>query len=313
VLQGSLDIGELGAKRLEEALRIGLATGKTYHWLSMGRATATVPASSLRRIVLGIASLPDGYEAAVNVLAMRFHGSAESGTTIDEDLLECGRELLIRCPFSEPGSMIDYHLGRIAGFCLKEEDGAKATVYICRQLKAVLAEYRAYRLYYPGLIKGLLRTQPMIVLDELLAGESGDVSHLRIFDTDRRNPIMEIPPETLIQWAQVNPKARFSLLASVITPFIEDKEKKQLIWAPIASRILSLAPDRRAVLDTFRAQLRPTEWNADAVESRRALTRALFSDPDPLVIEWALKEDAELASLAEKLRLQERRTDESFE
>jgi len=41
--------------------------------------------------------------------------------------------------------------------------------------------------------------------------------------------------------------------------------------------------------------------------------KELFSDPDPQVAEWARRQDAELASLAEKQRLRERREDESFE
>jgi hypothetical protein len=320
ILQASVGIDESAARRLEEALKLRLAPARAYHYLT--RSCDVVPPGRLRSILLGIASLLDGYEVAVTVLAMHLYSAREAVASTDPELIECGRELLRQCPFTRPGQRADHFLGFLADFCLRGEDGVKEAVFVCRKLKSALSDYRSYAFYYSGLACGLFRVQPSVALDELVGGQQGGGPRSRIIDLGRKNPLMQAPAESVIAWAQVDPKVRFPLLASMIIPFQENDNRTQLNkaelkWAPMALRVLDMAPDKEAVLDAFGASIRMSLWagpgRVNTPESCRSLAKELLSDPDPQIVAWAKRQDAELASLAEKQRLQERRMDESFE
>jgi hypothetical protein len=315
ILQTAVDIDDMGTKRLEEALRLKLAPSSAYSRLSF--TCNAIPPVRLRPIVLGIASLPDGYEVAVNTLAMYLHFAGGAVAYTDTDLIECGRDLLKRCSFARPGRMIDHYLGIIADFSLKGEGGMDDALSICRRLKVALSDYRAYGFQYLGLASALFRVQPAIALDELVGSQQGQGTRFWMLDFRSRNPLMQAPVESVVAWAQANPKVRFPLLAPIITPFEENKDRTELNWVPMALRILDLAPDKGPVLDAFRGHIRRSVWAGSGLvnepENRRALTKALLSDPDAQIVAWAKREDAELAALAKTQRLQEWRTDEGFE
>jgi hypothetical protein len=318
VLQASVDIDKRGAERIEAALQLGLAPSWTYKYLTVGRAADPISTSSLRRMIFGIALLPKGYEVAVDILGMRIYSARDSGSPLDNELVQCGRELVRRCTFDRSGQMLDYHLGEIVNACFVGDDAADDTIIVCRRFKEALSQHRAYMFDYPDLIASLFRVQPMIALDEFFGDPPENTRNLLIgdLDFDRGNPLEVVPAESLIAWAQIDPQVRFPRLASAITPFTKSDDKTDLVWAPIALRVLNAAPDRAAILAEFALQFQPSGWSgslADILESRRALPRAFMADADPRVVAWARAQDAELGRLAELQRLRERRTDESFE
>lgn len=322
ILQTSINIDEEGAKRLERALRIGLAPSWTYQYLSMGRATDPIPTSILRRLILGIASLPKGYAVAVKILRMRLFSLKISGGTLEDELALCGRELMRRYTFDQPREMLDHELGIIVDACFRGDTSAEDATFICRQLKAALVGHRTSAYHYKMLIASLFRTQPTISLNEFLGDHPQGTIHSGIysFDSTPRNPLDEVSPESLIAWAQIDPPARFPQLAAAIIPFMNGETKGTTVWTPTALQILNLSPDRIAVLTRFRSQFMPNGWSgslANILESRRLLLRALLSYSDPAVVSWARGQDAELGRWAERERLQEglreQRIDQSFE
>jgi len=318
VLQTSVEIDERGAERLEAALQLGLAPSWTYAHLAAGRATDPISTSTLRRMILRLALLPKGYEVAVDILGMRIYSARNSGSPLDNEVIQCGRELVQQCAFDQSGQMLDYHLGEIVNACFVGRDAAEDTLTVCRRFTEALSQHRVYLFDYKDVVTSLFRAQPVIALDEFLGDSIENTNNLFIsdFDFDRGNPLEVVPAESLIAWAQLDPQVRFPRLASAITPFTKSGDKTDLAWTPIALRVLDSAPDRAAVLAAFSSHFQPSSWSgslADILEGRRVLPRMFLSDSDPRVVAWAAEQDAELGRQAELERRRERRTDERFE
>lgn len=316
ILQTSIDIDKRGVKRLEAALNLGLAPIWTY--VHLCNTTDAIPTNTLRRLILKIASLPDGYNVAANILKMRLYSVTESGPAIDRNLVQCGRELVKQFTIEHSGEMPDGDLGEIVKACFKGKDAAKDTIIVCRRLKAGLSEYRFHRHHCIRLLAGLFGTQPLITLDEFLGDRPFNTRYnpMMAFGSGRWNPLDEVPTDVLVDWANVDPKTRFPLLASAITPLTKDDDKSEPVWSPMAMQILNLAPDRVAVLDGLSSHISPSGgWgsHADELERRRALLRVLISDADDKVVAWARAKDVELVRMIEQKRHCERREDESFE
>lgn len=315
ILQSAIKLDEKGAARIEESIRLGLAPAQFYG--DLWRNSDLVTISTLRRLILAIAALPDGYEVAVHILGMLFHNVRGTEKQKDADLIQCGRDLLQCCSFENPGHTVDYHLGELVSACFGSDDAEEATTVVCRQLKVAFSDYRSHANDYKHLIVSLFRMQPMIALDTFLGDAlEEDGASLWEYDVDRQNPVEQLSDETLIKWAEEDPKVRFVQLATVIAPFSTHHEGADYEWKPIAFQILHLAPDRKRALAKFSAHLIPWSWSgsrADIIESRRSLLRSLFSNPDPDVVAWSREKDEELRLLAEKERSSDQVWDESFE
>lgn len=321
VLQTSISIDENGAKRLETSLQIGLAPSWTYQYLSMGRAADPIPASILRRLILGIASLPKGYGVAVKILRMRIFSLKSSGEKLEDELALCGRKLVRQCDFEQSSETHDHDLGEIIDACFHGDDVAEDATFVCRKLNAALLAYNSPWYPHRTLVASLFRTQPIISLNEFLGDQPKSTMRFLIpsFNSDSRNPLDEVTPESLVSWAQINPHARFPLIASAITLFRGD-DTGAIVWTPIALQVLDISPDRIAVLTGFHSQFHLNAWSgslANILGSRRLPLRALLTYPDPAVVSWARDQDAELGRWAERERQQEclmdRQIDQRFE
>jgi hypothetical protein len=131
--QTAVEIGVQGTERLELALKLSLAPARMYTYLTHGRVTNSIPPARLRRIVLTIAAMPNGFEIAADVLSTRFHFAQDDGELIDTELIQCGRELLRRWLARERNVHLDYRLGVIVRICLAGPDATADTVLVCRK------------------------------------------------------------------------------------------------------------------------------------------------------------------------------------
>jgi len=312
-IQTSAHVDERGAARIEASMLLGLAPARTYGDLS--QCSESLPKSTLRRLIHAIAELPHGYEVAVKILGMYLYNTRSVGDPIDDELMQCGRELLRRCPFEQFGDTLEYLLDEIVKVCFVGEEATEDAAVVCRQFKTAFSDSLSCTYRYSEMLESLFRIQPLTALDIFLGEPSdGDDASLWDNDFDRQNPIEMLSDETLITWAQKDPYIRFAQLAAAITPFRTKDPFGGYEWKPIALQILHLAPDKSKVLDRFGTSIIP--WSglrAEIVESRRALLSALFSHADPDVAAWARGNDDKLRQLAEKERHSERRSDESFE
>ncbi|MCG3117693.1 MAG: hypothetical protein LLH30_18645 [Candidatus Manganitrophus sp. SA1] len=316
MLQMAVDIDQRGLDRLEASLQFRLAPSWTYG--DLGHIDANrISTSSMRRLVLGINMLSNGFKVAVAVLVMWLHSARSSGNRMDNELIHCGRELLQRYTFEGLDHMLDYHLGELVDACFADADAVIDATNVCSQLKEALLQDRIYSSNCVNLITSLFRTHPVVALDEFLGDDSGDRNRLfiRSFDFDHENPLETVPMETLTAWAQIDSPVRFLRLASAITPFKSINGRTGLELRPLALQIIKSAPDRIAVLSEFSSRS-AGGWSgsyADILERCRALPRAFFSDPDPTVVSWARNRDRELEQRAAIVRSRASRRDESFE
>jgi hypothetical protein len=317
-LQTAAAIGEVGATRLEAALAASLAPAPAYRSLIYGRVTDSIPSTGLRRIVPAIASLLDGYKIAIDVLAARLHAVKVSEETVDDEIVQCGRELIRHWSAGREDHDLDHDLAEIVRVCLSEPDSEPEIAQVCRQLFGKLRDYEVYISDYPHLLSCLFRQHPSVVLDEFF----GDgVEEEMLFHRWRDylvhgNPLDDVPLEALIAWAQVEPSTRYARLAAVITPFTDNDGTTAPVWTSTALELVRLAPDRLAVLTNLSLPLVPNSWmgsRADLVERRRMLLQAFISDAAPEVASWVRQRDTELEQVVQRERLRERRVDASFE
>jgi hypothetical protein len=315
VLQTAVEIGECGAARLEAALQLSLAPAWTYEYVMYGRGSDSIPPASLRRIVLAIADLPDGYAVAVEVLAMHLASVRRSGGCVADEVTECGRELLSRWSGERHSNLADYHLAELASGCCAGPEAVPDVVRMCRHLAAALNEHHVDAGELTSRLFGL---HPTIALDQFF-GET--ISDARVIAgwrhiVRRGNPLDNLPIETLLEWARVKPSTRFTTLAAVITPFRDDDKEAAPAWTPAAMQLLRHAPDRVAALAELSSALVPWSWSgsrADILERRRSLLCAFLTDADPNVASWSRQRDYELEQLIQRERRRDQREDEGFE
>lgn len=314
-LQTAVEIGEKGAARLETALRHGTAPVSSYHYLAYGCATDSIPPQALRSLLHCLAEQPQGLGVAIHVFSMRLHSDRKKEGPGDSALIQCGRELLHRYTFEEPGQRDDYELSRIVDVCLEGEEAADSAAVVCQNILGSMERHRTHLYEYRTVIASLFRLQPTVALDAFLGAEKvRDIWSVAIdSDRSRANPLKDIPAHTVIAWAQQSPESRFPRLASVV-PLFGDTDSNGV---SLAMEVLNHAPDRSAILAEFHLlRFFPNAWSgslADILERRRSLPRMLMGHSDPLVVAWARQMDEDLARTAEQERLRDRQGDESFE
>ncbi|WP_145986614.1 hypothetical protein [Methylocaldum marinum] len=318
ILQCSTDIDEKGINRLLAAIEHGLAPAWTYGHLSLGRATDPIPSPDLRRLLTSISLLPNGSEVAVDILYMKLYSTRKDGVAIDDDLIQCGRTLLLQYPFAKSGQRIDHKLADIVEACLTGTEAAECAEAICKRLAEAFSTYSASAYDYGSLLKSLFQVQPIAALTILLAGSRNSISRwlMRDVRSGRKHPLDEVPLEILIGWANDDASDRFPALASVIRLFVGGDEEGSEAISPNALGLLDAAPDKEAILSCYKSRLHPSCWSgslADILERRRTAIQRLMSYSIPIVADWAEKWERKLAEWIKDERARDRSEDQAFE
>ncbi len=151
VLQTSVQSNERGSERLQEAIEVGWV-GRLDLPASVAWGAPPIHSfGTLRSLILDFASLPNGYETAADILSMRIHSARDSGPTIDEELVQCGRELVRRCPL-ESSSNAGLRIGRNRQACFLGHSAVEAATAVCHQLKAAFMDYKAHPYHFRHLL-----------------------------------------------------------------------------------------------------------------------------------------------------------------
>jgi hypothetical protein len=315
-LQTSIPIDTAGAKRLETSVASGLVTPWMFQHLALGRATDPIPSNSLGRIVMAVASVPNGFWVAVDILGMRLHSARSDGAPADPALFAHGRRLLRACTFEQPQHSGDYHLANIVDDCLIGDAAADDAAFICQRFKTAMLDHRTAAYAYEAFAAAIFRAQPRVALNEFLGDQVESVARAvsRFFDSER-NPIDQASQDAVIAWAQENPSVRFPRAAWAINPF-HDPDGPNASWSPLAVRMVDLAPDPVAVLAAFVNRFQPNSWSgslATIIDNRRRLLVEFLSHSDPRIAEWARSTDSTLRQRIEAERSSERKDDATFE
>jgi len=322
ILQSSYPIDEAGAKRLISSIAHGFAPSRTYFHL--GRCSDSIPLPFFREILLGIASLPNGYQVAVNIFEMRLHSLQSSKVPVDSDTSAIGRELLKLNDFQGADQIHAYHVNKIAVACMVGDAAYQDAITVCTKLARALFDYRSGARQCGELIRTLFRLQPMAAisafLNEDLTGKTNNHQQRSLsyfFRFDRESPVNAAPPEILMAWVMENLEVRLPKLAAEIHLFDKNGEHDTPHWSPLALQILELAPDRSTILDIYASRFYSNGVRSDSLADNLspylALVEKLQTHNDPLVAAWAKKQTELLTKEIDEECKHDRLVDESFE
>jgi hypothetical protein len=280
-LQASVTIDEAGVKRLRRALEIGKAPVERFFTLVYGGVCESILGPAFRDLMLAISGKPDGNRIALEILSMRLHSDGTAKRKPLLETVEAGRLLLARHQFERRSNRADhddYKLGVVARNCLIGPEGAPIAQKIWRDLKAAIERYDAYAWEQDDLLKALLKTQPVTMLDELVAGNDMDrrksIEIVQERMRHRQIVLSTVPDEVILTWCDADPKVRYPFAAATALLFARPSDKAPHEWRPIAKALLGRAPDPVAVFNAIHPRLWPTSFNgsvASKYESRLQL------------------------------------------
>jgi hypothetical protein len=318
ILQIAAAVDIKGVARLKRALALNEAPVGTYGFLRMGRATDPITGPDLKELVLTIASQNNGYDVALEILAMRLHGDRSAKRDSVPEVVETGCELLGRLDFTAQQRREDHNLDMIVRASLKGDDGVALAGEICRKLAQATADYRVSAHDHHDLLAGLIATQPMAVLDALFGGDvqarnSGVRAISEIEHITETNPLTAIADDIVLAWCDRDATLRYPLIASVITPF-SPSENATLQWTGLVRQLLTRSPDQLAVLKELVGNFQPLSWSgsrATIMESRLPLLDDPFVRDDPTLASFVEESRVELKRVIEIERRAETERDKT--
>lgn len=296
-LQTAIGLDEAGLVRLMKSLALGKVAVSQYGYLAWGKATASVSALDLKKLLLAISLTdePSGYLIALDILYMHFHLDREAKRSASPELIEVGRALLRKIDFKKESHHDDHRFSAIADVCLTGDEGAALADDLCRKLKATTAAHEARAWQHVDLLQGLMKNQPVAVLNCLFGGEEKSrkqgihlIEEIRYL---KGNPVDGIPDVLLSDWCDVDPAVRYPIAASVITMSHKNGDEQAVGWTDTALHLLEKAPDRLAVLKVFIQRFHPRTWSG---------SRASIIESNIKMLDVLIERDAQYASFIEQ-------------
>ena len=323
-LHMAVQLNERGLERLTGALTSGQVPAGKFAILAGGRATDQVDGGILRDFLFLIADQPDGWDVAIHILQMRFFSDRSEHRAHDPELIIAGQELLRRAIFNRDQQRRDRHLGEVAAICLQDADCGPLAGEIAGRLRQAVAAYETYAIQNDGLLRAMLETQPVRVLDALLIGDDAEVrAGQKLFkDTGRHrnNPARIISDPVFVEWCEADPSARYPIAASIVPLSGRSEETGMPIWTDAAQALIRGARDPQQVLEVLISRFRPSGGNgslAAIMESNAHLFEQLEALVSPELLPFIVEAKARFAEDIERMRSWEteidRGRDERFE
>jgi hypothetical protein len=315
-LQARVGIDEAGITRLRTAIAKAALSSNDFWSIANGSIEGSTP-SDLKDLLGDIAGLPGGVAVAIRMLNMYlFCHQKDPGPTAPE-LIDIGRNLLLRLDFNKNVRRYDSDLRLIAPQCLAGFDAEETARKICQNIRSRLDAGEVSSHDISRLLKGLFDAQPVIALTEFLLGGDAGSNVLPIsLRFGNGMPIEKIAPGVLTAWTDHDPGTRYNLLSQTIGIFITQLGEELHQLSPLFLALLDRAPDKSAFLGGYYHRFQPKGWGgslADVLVKRREVIRQLGDHPDNSVRQWVLDMEAPVAEWIEAERQRERRREESFE
>jgi hypothetical protein len=324
-LHSAAQLDERGIERLKRALSSGRAEVGAYRSLAFGGITNHLVGASLKDLLLLIADQLDGFDVALEILCMRLFSDRSAHREHEPKVLEAGRELLQRVTFGKNiNERVNRQLADVVKASLTTPDSYRIAAELAARLKRAVAMYETNWVGNDSLLKALLLSQPVVVLEALFAGEKKDervaVSMFYRTHGRRGNLADSISCEALIAWCEGDRERRYSLAASIITFACHPEASGPQIWSQQAKTLLANAPDPKRVLTVLIGRFRPMSWSgsrAALIEANAQLLNSLELEVSSGLLQFLTEAKAQLAQ--DVAREQQRETkkdrarDERFE
>ncbi|MDY0404164.1 hypothetical protein P5G51_000960 [Virgibacillus sp. 179-BFC.A HS] len=321
-LQTSIKINSLGVTRLRKSLEYGEAPIWQYQNIAYGRVHETISDEDLAELLGLILLKENGLEVAIEILNMRIHGISKE-TIISDCISYVGQDLLLKYQFSKVNNkkdQLDYKLSKIIQICFKGVSGKESARILCEKLADGYKKIKIFPSDYQSVLASLSKTQPEVFLNGFL-GKEQQVDGRLIEALSRKGKALSFINEEIIKkWCEVNPRARYPVIASAIRPFQQVDKDSAWEWTPLALWIMDNYYDPVVILNIFRRSFYPRAWwgsLADRLQSCLCLITALKTHSNLLIAEWATEEEEKFK---ETIRLErenelkmERQRNERFE
>lgn len=315
-LQAQVAIDEAGITRLRTAIAKGVVSSNDFWSIANSSVEDTAP-SHLKDLLGDVAHLPGGGVVAIRVLHMYLFCHQKDPNPIAPELLEIGRNLLLRLDFNKSVRVYDSNLRLIVRRCLGGFDAEEITRKLCQNIRSMLDMGRVSSNDISQLLKGLFEAQPVIALTAFFLGGDTNANGLSIsLRLGNRMPIGKIAPDVLTGWADQDPGTRYNLLSQTIGIFTEEHGEEQQQLSPLFLAVLDRAPNKSVFLGDYCRRFQPKSWSgslADVLIKRREVIRQLGDHRDSSVRQWVADMEAPVAEWIEAERQSNRRREESFE
>ncbi|CAG9220315.1 MULTISPECIES: hypothetical protein [Burkholderia cepacia complex] len=304
VVQASAIIDDKALGRLHRALQYGKAPIERFFSLAYGRTCDVIPGPALKHLVLAIGERPGGTAVAVEILSMRLHSDHSERKTSVPEVAEAGRELLAAYRFHRGNgraTMEDHELAVVVREALIDDKGKSIARKLCRDLLAAIASYETDIHEHSELVSALFQVRPVDVLDEFFSGDdkskTSSIRLLRDLPRFHKNPMNVVPDDVVLGWCDMDPEARYPLVAAVALLFKRPNEKEPHEWTNLTRQLLLRAPDPEAVLNEIVSRLHSSSYSgslATKLESRLTLLNRLDSSAVPALAAPLSKAKGEL-------------------
>lgn len=258
-LQTAVPLQADDVARLMRSLTMRRAPVRQYSALAYALTSSAVSPADSKALILGVAELDTGYDAAVEILYGLLLSLRHAKQLPEQELILAGRTLLQRATLAH-NARRDSRLEDIAQTCLTGNGGDVIATQICTNLRSAIAAYQTNTLYHGDLLMGILTAQPIAALDALFGGTPTERKHgLRILEfASTRCPLLGVVPDSIIvRWCQRDPGVRFRALAKHITAWQATGGQALPQWTPLGLQFLANASDPAAVLHDFVAGFDP--------------------------------------------------------
>jgi hypothetical protein len=264
-LHAAIGLDATGVDRLVHVAKSGTLPAGAFRDLDLWQATNSVDENSLRRLLLAVAELPDGVDAALHMLYMKLYSDQQAGHDFGPVLKSCGLELLIRGDFAGRRHSDFYSVEEVASACLAGEGGQEGAVQLALHLRRTSSGLQMYSGDYDGLLATLFRLHPVAVLEALFSGSAKEIRAAQwMLDPVRdhhANPLADLSIVNLLAWCAGDPVRRFPIAASLVPYAQREEPDGPRGWTEAALALIRQAPDPEAVLLEIVHQFRPRGWS----------------------------------------------------
>lgn len=331
-LQLSVKLDDTGYNRLIKSLELGQASCWKYSQLGYGHRTDVLSIQQLFRLLDLLASMPDGLEAAIDVLNMVVYCADDKDEEYRKGLQASLSNFVARLDWGLLGLKNEnfcIHLENVIKFALARNDPYGVTKPALTRLIQYIHTSKYYFSRSLGnLLRPFFKENPWEALDVVYSkDEETSLRRLLTIQTDRHEEtaLSVVPPKALIDWCKVSPEDRCKFAAKGCKLFEratpDDLINEQVLSISLAAKaILGIAPNKKEVLDIFVSRFSPNVWSG----SRAAIMRQRLlhldecnptSDPElSELIEDAKTRLSKAISIEEQLEQERERKDTgSFE
>lgn len=305
--------------RLHQALGLGHAKIDSYFGIACRPVRDSITASDFCKLVIVIMNKPDGLRLSIQIISTCIMLYESEGIYSEPETLEVARLVLAAFEFRPTDGRAfrdDHDLGVIVRASLAGSEGAPIAKELCRKLKLAAKDHRIDVYDYDDLMKGLLRTHPVVILDTLFSDNHQEqidgVRILNDFDRFHKDIMGEIPDDVLMMWCDREPLVRYPIAASIVRLFTRPKEGEAYAWTPLTEQLLQRAPEPVAVMNEIIYRLQPLSWSgslATKLEEHFDLLKVVPGRDRPELCGLVANAKAQLRARIERERIREAKED----